>query len=80
MYVNGNRTVLIRVSIAVKRHLHHSSSCKERHLIRTGLQFRGLVHCCYRGKHGGMQADMILEKELRIHIWIGRQQEETMSQ
>ena len=31
-----------------------------------GLQFRGLVHCHHRGKDGGMQADMVLEKELRV--------------
>ena len=31
-----------------------------------GLQFRGLVHCHHGGKHVGMQADMVLEKELRV--------------
>ena len=27
---------------------------------------RGLVHCHYGRKHGGMQADMVLEEELRV--------------
>jgi len=28
--------------------------------------FRGLVHCHHDRKHGGTQADMTLEKELRV--------------
>jgi hypothetical protein len=27
-----------------------------------GTEFRGLAHCHHDGKHGGMQADMVLEK------------------
>ena len=26
--------------------------------------FRGLVHYCHGGKHGSVQADMVLEEEL----------------
>lgn len=29
------------------------------------LKPRGLVHCCYGGKPGCLQADMVLEKELK---------------
>ena len=29
-------------------------------------RFRGLVHHHHSGKHEGMQADMVLEKELRV--------------
>jgi hypothetical protein len=35
-----------------------------KNLIRSGLEFRGLVHS--GRKHGGMQADMVLEKKLRV--------------
>ena len=40
--------------------------------IELGLaySFRGLVHYHHGGKHGCMQADMVLEKELRIlHLY-----------
>jgi hypothetical protein len=39
-------------------------SYKGKHFIGTGLQFRVLAHCCHGGKHGSMQAAMVLEKEL----------------
>ena len=60
--------VLVRVSVAVKRHHGHddSKSYKRKHLIRAGLQFRGLVHHHHGGKHDSMQADMVLEKELKL--------------
>ena len=50
--------------------------------IELGLasRFRGLVHCQHGRKHGSMQADMVLNKELRVlDIWICRQQEESVS-
>jgi hypothetical protein len=36
--------------------------------IELGLaySFRGLVHYHHCRKHGGMQADMVLEEELRV--------------
>ena len=52
--------VLVRVSIAVKRHHHYGNSYKGTHLIGVGLQFRGLVCCSHGGNHGSMQADMVL--------------------
>ena len=30
------------------------------------FSFRGLVHYHHGGEHGGVQADMVLEKELRV--------------
>ena len=36
------------------------------HLIGAGFQFRGSVHYHHDSKQGGMQADMVLEKELRV--------------
>ena len=46
--------VLVTVSIAMKRHHGHSNSYKRKHLIGTGLQFRGLVHYCHGRKQGGI--------------------------
>jgi hypothetical protein len=34
--------------------------------ISLGLAYRGLVRYHYDGKHGSMQADMVLKKYLRI--------------
>ena len=50
----------------MKRHRGYSNSYKGWHLIGAGVQFRGLVHCHHGGKHGGMQADMVLERKLRV--------------
>jgi hypothetical protein len=36
-----------------------------KHFIGAGLQFRGSVPYCHGGKHGSMQAGMVLEKEQR---------------
>jgi hypothetical protein len=55
--------VLVRASIAVKRHHDHSNFYKEKHLIGAGLQFRALVHCHHGRKHGSRE-DM-LKRELR---------------
>ena len=49
--------VLVRVSVAVKGHHDHGNSYKGEHL--TGGLIIGQMH-------GGMQADMVLEKELRV--------------
>ena len=50
----------------MKRHHDHGKSYKEKHLIGAGLQFRGAVHYQHGRKHGSVQADMVLEKELRV--------------
>jgi hypothetical protein len=55
---------MVDLSIAMQRHHDHSDSYKEKYSI--GLPFRVLVHYCHGGKHGGMQADMVLEWYLRI--------------
>ena len=46
----------------MKRYRGYSNSFKGQHLVGAGLQFRGLVHYHYGRKHGGVQADMVLEK------------------
>jgi hypothetical protein len=56
----------LRVTIAGKRHHDHGNSSKGKHLIGSGLQFRGLVHYCLGREHGGIRADVVLERELRV--------------
>jgi hypothetical protein len=52
--------------IAMKRHHDHGNSYKGKHLIGAGSEFRGLVHCHHGGRHVGMQADLVLERSLRV--------------
>jgi hypothetical protein len=56
--------VLVRVSIAVKRHHDHGNSYKE--TLGLAYSFRGSVHCHHGGKHGSMKTDMVKEKRLRV--------------
>jgi hypothetical protein len=46
--------------------MNTGNSYKEKQLSGAGLQFRGLVHYHHGRKHGTVQADMVLEKELRV--------------
>jgi hypothetical protein len=39
---------------------------KRKYLTGADLQIRGLVHYYHCKKHGGMQGDKVLEKELRV--------------
>lgn len=48
----------------MKRHHDHGSVHKEKHSIGAGFHLRGLAHCQQARKHGGMQTDIVLEKEL----------------
>ena len=57
---------LSRGFIAVKRSHDQGNSYKGKHLTGAALQFRGSVHYHHDGKYGSMQADMVLEKELRV--------------
>ena len=64
-HTRGNQrsvTILVRASIAVKRQYDHSNSYKGEHLTGASLQFSGLDHC----HRGGTQADMVLERQLRV--------------
>jgi hypothetical protein len=56
----------LRVSISVKKHYDHSNYYKENIYTRLAYRFRGLVHYCHGIEHGSTQADMVLEKELRL--------------
>jgi hypothetical protein len=53
--------------IAVKRHHDHGNSYKNKHVIGN-YSFRVLVHYHHGGKHGSMQADMVLEKKRVPHL------------
>ena len=37
---------------------------KDKHSVGSGLQFERFFHYHHGGKHGSLQADMVLEKEL----------------
>jgi hypothetical protein len=50
----------------MKRLYDHGNSFKEKYLTGAVLQFRGLVHCLHFRKHSSVQADMVLERELRV--------------
>lgn len=63
-------SVLVRGSIAAKRRHDQGNSTKGQHLIGSGLHFRGLVHHCHSRKHGGTQADTVLERSWDIYILI----------
>jgi hypothetical protein len=39
---------------------------KENIYLGLAYRFRALVHYHHGGKHGSLQADMVLEKELRV--------------
>jgi hypothetical protein len=56
----------IRISTAVKGHHDLGNSHKGKHLSEPGLQFRGSVLYHHDWKHGSMQVDTVLEKELRV--------------
>jgi len=58
--------VFLRNSTAVKRYHYQGNSYKEKYLIGSGLQFRCLVHYHHGRKQGSVQADVVLEKEMRV--------------
>jgi hypothetical protein len=39
-----------------------TATLRGKHLIGAGFPFRGLVYCHNGGKHGSMQADLVLER------------------
>lgn len=50
----------------MKRCYDYGNSYRIKCLIRTGLEFRGFVHYLYCKKHNEMQADKVLERQLRV--------------
>ena len=55
-------SVLVRVSIAVKRYHDQGNSYVGKDLIVPGLQFRGLVHYRCAENHSGTWTDTVLER------------------
>ena len=58
------RVCLSQCLIAMKRH-DHGNSYKGEHLLGACIQFQRFSPL-FGGKHGSMQADMVLEKKLRV--------------
>jgi hypothetical protein len=61
-------SVLVRVSIAVKRHYGQGNSFRGLHLNGAGLQFKGSVHYHHGRKHDRVQAGMVLEELRVLHL------------
>ena len=58
----GSIVILVKVSIAVKRHHDHRNSNKGKHLIVVvAYSFRGSIHYHHGGENDSMQTDMMLE-------------------
>jgi len=51
---------------AVKRHRDYFNSYKGKPLIGADVEFRGLVYYHHGGKHDNVQADVVLQKELKV--------------
>lgn len=67
-------SVLARGSIAVNRHHDHNNSYKGTHLIGAGSQVQRSSPLSSCRKHGGTQADMVLERALHLdHQAAGRE-------
>lgn len=50
----------------MRRYHDNDNSYKGKDLIGDGLLYKGLVHYCHGVKHGDLQADVELERELRL--------------
>ena len=57
---------IVRVCIAFKRHWNHENSYKGRHLFVVAYSLRALVRYHHDRKHGGVQAEMVQKKEVRV--------------
>jgi hypothetical protein len=60
--------VLVRVSIAVKRHHDQGNSYKGQHLIGAVLQVQRFSPLSSRQQHGIIQADMAQEELRVLHL------------
>ena len=50
----------------MNRHHNYGNCYKGKHLVGTGLQFRGSVRYQHGGKHGSIQADMVPESSISV--------------
>ena len=58
--------VLLDRNNAMDRQHDQVNACEGRHLIGTNLQFQMLSPLYHGGKHDIIQADLVLEKEMRV--------------
>ena len=58
-------SILVKVSITVKRHYDHGNSYKGKHLLGFSTVSE-IYFIIFMIGHGDMQADMVLVKELRV--------------
>lgn len=56
------RCMLVSVVLFRRDAMMSTVLTKESISLELAYSFRGLVHCHYGGKHGGVQTDMVLEK------------------
>lgn len=59
MHYSAFNMVSVRITIAMKKHHDHGNSDNRKHLFGAGLQ---LAHYHHSGRHGVMQADMVLDR------------------
>lgn len=57
--------VLARV-LLLRRDTMRPQLLLRKHFIEVGLPFRGLIHYHHGRKRGSVQADVVLEKKLRV--------------
>lgn len=57
------QSILVRVLFLWRETMAHCNSYRGKHLIGADSLFRGLVHYRHGGKHGSIQANVVLEKE-----------------
>ena len=60
--------VLIRVSIAVKRHHDQGDSYKGQHLVGAGLQVQSFSPLSSRWEHGSFKESLALEELRVLHL------------
>ena len=61
-------SVIVWVSITVKRHHNHGNIYKEKTLNGVVLQFKVLDHFHHGRKHSSVQADMMLKELWHLHL------------
>ena len=65
---------MVMVPIAVKRHHVHDNSYKEKHLTRVAYSLEVQSTIIIMVGHGSRQADIVLERQLRVLHLAGKQE------
>jgi hypothetical protein len=64
-------SVLVIISIAVKRHHEHNNSYKVNYLIRDSFKFNGLIH--YHHRITAAHRQTCARGEAEFYIWVSRE-------